>query len=335
MGIYLYWGEDDFAMARAIGALREQVLDPAWAAFNFEKISPEDPDAIMRGLNQAMTPPFGAGGRLVWLINTTICQHCSAEVLAELERTSKALPETTTLLLTTSKKPDSRLKSTKLLKKAAEVKEFSPIPPWRHEELVSRVREAADEVRVSLAPAAAELLATSVGNDTRSLFGELEKLRLYAAGTGNKPLSDRQVRALVTSSAANSLELASAILQGNTALALGLLADLTDRNEPGLKIVATLIGQFRTWLWVKLMVESGERDIKAIALAADVGNPKRIYFLRKDVEHLSLEQLMQTLPILLDLEVSLKRGAQELSTLQTKIIELCYLLGSRRRSSSR
>ena len=39
MGIYLYWGEDDFAMARAVGALREQILDPAWAAFNFDKIT--------------------------------------------------------------------------------------------------------------------------------------------------------------------------------------------------------------------------------------------------------------------------------------------------------
>ena len=335
MGIYLYWGEDDFAMARAVGALREQILDPAWAAFNFDKITPEDPDAVVRGLNQAMTPPFGAGGRLVWLVDTTVCQHCSAEVLAELERTSKALPESTALLLTTSKKLDSRLKSTKLLKKVAQVKEFSPIPPWRHEELVSRVREAADEVGVGLAPAAAELLANSAGNDTRSLFGELEKLRLYAASAGNKSLSDRQVRALVTSSAANSLELASAILQGNTSLALGLLADLTNRNEPALKIVATLTGQFRTWLWVKLMVDSGERDVKAIALAADVGNPKRIYFLRKDLSAISLKQLMQTLPLLLELEVSLKRGAEELSTLQTKIIELCQLLGPRSRRRSR
>jgi len=26
-----------------------------------------------------MTPPFGAGSRLVWLVDTTLCQQCSEE----------------------------------------------------------------------------------------------------------------------------------------------------------------------------------------------------------------------------------------------------------------
>ncbi|MDB9460227.1 DNA polymerase III subunit delta, partial [Dolichospermum circinale CS-545/17] len=34
MPIYVYWGEDDFAMEKAIVILRERVLDPLWASFN-------------------------------------------------------------------------------------------------------------------------------------------------------------------------------------------------------------------------------------------------------------------------------------------------------------
>jgi DNA polymerase-3 subunit delta len=69
----------------------------------------------------------------------------------------------------------------------------------------------------------------------------------------------------------------------------------------------------------------GERDSKAIATAAEVSNPKRIYFLTKEVQSLSVMQLTSTLRILLELEVNLKRGADPLLTLQTKVVELCQI----------
>lgn len=328
MPIYLYWGEDDFAMAKAVEALRDRVLDPDWVSFNYEKILPDTPDAPIQALNQAMTPPFGSGGRLVWLVDTTICQHCSADLLAELERTLSAIPESTVLLLTTAKKLDRRLKSTKLLQKYAQVKEFSPIPPWQQDRLEKAVQAMAKEMGVKLTDRSVELLAESVGNETRLLYSEIEKLRLYAANMGDRPLGDDIVGTLVASNAANSLKLASAILQGDTSKALTLVADLIDRNEPALKIVATLTGQFRTWLWVKATIEAGERDPKAIAQAAEIGNPKRVYYLRQDVQSIALGQLQKALSLLLDLEVSLKRGAEDMLALQTKAIELCQVCKS-------
>jgi DNA polymerase-3 subunit delta len=72
-------------------------------------------------------------------------------------------------------------------------------------------------------------------------------------------------------------------------------------------------------------METGERNPQAIAQAAEISNPKRIYFLQQEVKSLLLQQLISTLPLLLDLEVSLKQGASEISTLQTKIIELCQI----------
>jgi DNA polymerase-3 subunit delta len=323
--IYFYWGDDDFAMGKAVAALRDRVLDPDWASFNYEKISPDTADAIIQGLNQSMTPPFGSGSRLVWLADTTICHHCSADILAELERTLTAIPESTVLLLTTGSKPDGRLKSTKLLQKYAEVQEFSRIPPWQQDRLEKAVVKVAQEMGVKLTDASVGILTESVGNETRLLYSEIEKLQLYVGTGKNRLLSDEIVGTLVTSNAANSLKLANAILHGDTSRALTLISDLIDRNEPALKVVATLTGQFRTWLWVKVMISAGERDEKAIAQAAEIGNPKRIYFLRQEVKAITQGQLQKTLSILLDLEVSLKRGAEELSTLQTKAIELCQV----------
>ena len=130
MAIYFFWGADDFAMGRAIAALEQKTLDPAWASFNLDKIPPTAEDPIGQGLAQALTPPFGAGQRLVWLIDTALAQRCAKETLAQLEQTLPKIPDTTVLLLTSKTKPDGRIKSTKLLQKHAKIQEFSPIPPW-------------------------------------------------------------------------------------------------------------------------------------------------------------------------------------------------------------
>ncbi|OCQ91672.1 DNA polymerase III subunit delta [Oscillatoriales cyanobacterium USR001] len=324
MGVYIFWGEDDFSLTAAVNSLRQKFLDPNWATFNYDKILPDRPDAVISALNQAMTPPFGIGNRFVWLADSPILQQCSPELFAEIERTIPVILSTTILLITTHNKPDSRLKSTKLLLKSAEVSEFSPIPPWKTEELVKQVRQVADERGIKLTSSAIEMLAECVGNDTRQLKSELDKLELYA-GSSKKPLGDDAIAALVRSNTQNSLQLAAAIRQGNTAQALQLVAELISHNEPALKIVATLTSQFRTWLWVKLGTQTGDPDDK-IAQAAEINNPKRIYFFRQEVKNLKLEQLQKTLPILLELESSLKRGAEEISTLQTKVIEICNLL---------
>lgn len=324
MAIYFFWGEDDFALGQAVAALRDRTVDPDWASFNYDKLSADQSDAIVQGLNLAMTPVFGAGSRLVWLTDTTLAQRCPDDLLGELERTLPVLPETTVLLLTSTSKMDGRLKSTKLLQKVAEIREFSPISPWKTDLLVQNVRQVAQAVGVKLTNGAIELLAEAVGNNSRQLYSEMEKLRLYV-GASQEPVNEAAVVNLVTAHTQNSLQLAAAIRQGDTAKALTLVADLFNRNEPGLRIVATLVGQFRTRLWIKLMMEAGERDEREIARLAEIGNPKQVYFLQKEVKPLRLASLQQTLPILMELEFGLKFGADPLELMQMKVMELCQL----------
>ncbi|WP_414576165.1 DNA polymerase III subunit delta [Anabaena sp. CCY 9402-a] len=322
MTIYFYWGEDDFAIEKAVAILRDRILDPLWTSFNYTGFLPDQSDAAIAALNQVMTPPFGAGGRLVWLMNTTVCQQCPENLLAELTRTLPVIPDNSYLLLTTRNKPDERLKSTKLIKKyAAEFREFPLIPPWKTELLIQAVNQAAQIVGVKLTAKSAEVLAEAVGNDTRLLYNEMEKLRLYAEGS-HQPVDVDTVTLLVRNTTQNSLQLAAAMRTGDTVKALTVLADLVNAAEPELRIIATLVGQFRTWLWVKLMLESGERNPQAIAQAAEVGNPKRIYFLQQEVQSLSLQQLISCLPLLLELEFIFKKGSGDVSVLQTKVIEI-------------
>jgi len=329
MPIYLYWGEDTYRLSKAVQSLHQQVLDPDWQSFNADKIEvaagTDGTAQVIQGLNQAMTPPFGIGQRLVWLVNPLVGP--TADMLAEFERTLPALPSSSHLLLTQTTKPDGRSKLTKLLQKVAQVTEFSPIPPWKTDQILQRVKRAAHELDVKLTQAAGEQLAAAIGNDTRRLYGELEKLKLYALSSTAPEQRIRLeiVQQLVLSTTQSSLQLADTIRQGQTDQALGLVAELLNLDEPSLKIVATLIRQFRTWLWVKLMMTSGEQDERVIARAAEVGNPKRIYFLKQAVQPLSSQQLRQSLGCLLDLEVALKKGQEARSTLMMAVVEMSHI----------
>lgn len=330
MPVYFFWGEDDYRLKQAVTDLRGKVVDPLWGDFNEDVIPGEKPEAVTEALYQGLTPPFGGGGRFVWVQQTTLGQRCSEALLSELERTLPKLPENSHLLFTSDKKPDGRLKSTKLLKKYAVVKEFGLIPPWKTEQLLAQVAAIAEEKGVKLTTTAKERLAEAVGNDTRLLNQELEKLSLYSLDQ-KKPLDESAIAQLVTTNTHNSLQLAKAIRDGKTNEALILVSDLLHRNEPPLKIVAVLVGQFRTWFWVKLMIEKGERDNQVIAKAAEIHNPKRVYFLRQEAEVLKIEQFLTILPILLTLESNLKQGASPITSLQTTVIELCQMLRARNR----
>lgn len=329
MPVYFYWGEDDFAMQEAIADLKQSVLDSNWIQFNYDKLSGQDQTTIREGLNQAMTPVFGIGDRLIWLVETNICQSCPEDLLLELTRTLPQIPTYAHLLFTSSKKPDSRLKSTKLLQKYGTVKEFALIPPWQTEAIIKKVQETAQEKQVKLTPQATEILANSVGNDSRLLANELDKLALYQQDK-NVPIEGNIVTALVNVSSQNSLGLASAIIKKDISQALQLINELINLNEPALRIVATLVGQFRTWTLLKLMLEKGDKNDQEIATASEIGNPKRIYFLKKEINGVSGEQLLKILPILLELELGLKKGANPLMILETKIIEIITQLQGRK-----
>lgn len=327
MPIYFFWGEDDFAIVQAVEEIRQTVVDPDWLSFNYDKIFGEQESAIITGLNQAMSPVFGSGSRLIWLVDTNLGQQCSKELLSELERTIPQIPSTSHLVFSASKKPDGRLKSTKLLNKHSKFQEYSLIAPWQTDTILQRVKEVAQQKGVKLTPKAEQLLATSVGNQTRLLYNELDKLSLYQHSE-TSVLDVEAIANLVNPTTQNSLQLAEAIRNGAQTRALNLITELINRNEAPLKIVATLVGQFRTWTIVKLLLSQGESDTQVIANLAGINNPKRIYFLRQEIANCSTTDLLATLPILCQLELSLKQGYEPLSTLKSKIIELCELFKS-------
>ncbi len=316
MPIHLYWGDDEAARQRALAAQIEALVDPAWAAINLSRLDGGDPAQAARALEEARTAPFGAGARVVVLQRSPFCQACPAELAAQLEAALELIPADGHLFLVSEGKPDARLRTTKRLRAVAEERSF-PLPPiWDGAGQIERVESAARDRGLALAPGAAEALAEAIGSDGLRLASELEKLALHAtsgagsaAGGGGGPITAEAVAALIGGQVTSSLAVGDALLAQHPAEAIALVEALLEANEPALRLVAALASQIRGWLWVCLLERSGEQDVAVIAKAAGIGNPKRIYVMRKQIRGRSPEQLLALLRRLLDVEAALKRGA--------------------------
>jgi len=331
MPIHLLWGDDEAARTRAVEGLIEQLVDPAWAAINLSRLDGNDPAQAAQALEESRTPPFGSGARLVLLQRSPFCNQCPAELADQLEASLELIPASCHLLLVNPAKPDGRLRTTKALQKLARAtagqpagqagggavfERSFPLPAiWDGAGQLELVARTARELGLQLEPAAAEALAEAIGSDSARLASELEKLSLYAATAqvnqhhgGGASISRAAVQALVGGQSTSALAVGDALLAGKPADAIALVDALLAANEPALRIVAALTSQIRGWLWVALLDHQGEHDVNAIARAAGIGNPKRIYVMRKQIRGKRPAALLRLLSQLLDVEAALKRG---------------------------
>jgi DNA polymerase-3 subunit delta len=310
MPIHLYWGDDEAARGRAVERLVANALDPSWATMNLSRLDGQDGEQARRALEEARTPPLGAGNRVVVLQRSPFCGACPPPLAEALEACLPAIPEHTHLVLVSGTKPDARLRTTKALRAVAEERSFSLPASWDGAGQVELVRSAAEALGLTLAGGAAEALAQAIGSDSARLASELEKLRVY----GGERVTPAAVEALVGGRSSTALAVGEALLAGRPAEAIALVDSLLEAGEPALRIVASLSSQIRGWLWVALLEARGEHDVATIAKAAGIGNPKRVYVLRKQIRGRGEEHLLALLRQLLEAEAALKRGGDPADT---------------------
>jgi len=250
---------------------------------------------------------------LVLLQRSPFCNQCPADLASQLEAALFQIPAHCHLVLVNGAKPDARLRTTKALKGVAEERSFNLPAVWDGAGQVELVSRTAREMGLAVEPAAAEALAEAIGSDSARLASELEKLSLYAgsgkAGGPGAAITAAAVAALIGSHATSSLQVGDALLAGQSAEAIALVEQLLEVNEPALRIVAALSSQIRGWLWVSLLDAQGEQDVAVIAKAAGIGNPKRIYVMRKQIRGRPPGRFLRLLGQLLEVEASLKRGS--------------------------
>ncbi len=333
MPIHLIWGDDYEACNKEIEEIIQTVLDPSWKSFNYSQIDGNDQKQNFRALEEVQSAPLGSGGRVVLVRRSPFCNGCSIELANKLQQTIKLIPNNTYLILNNSNKPDKRLKTTKLIEKSIQSNSFSKeksflLPlPWDINGQRNLVKNILYKLNLKMNHEAIDLIVECIGNDSSLINTELQKLSLFSEAintnlTTDKPreISKELVKKLIQNNSTNALEIANSLLKGEIIIALNKIQSLLKNGEPALRLITTLTGQSRGWLWVHLLDSQGNKDVKEIAKLAGIANPKRIFVIRKQIQGKSLETLLELMKKLLKIEASIKSGIKPIDSFKDNLL---------------
>ena len=184
MPIQILWGNDLNAQNTFIQKLIDNEVSIEWKEINVTNLNGDDDEQVNKAFDEVLTPPFGDGYRIVTLKNNPIFTAKNEDLRTKFEKIHDNIPQNTYLILQNTKKPDSRLKSTKFLQKLiknnlAKEKSFSLPEIWDYEGQKRFLEDAANEMNIKIDKNAAELIIDSVGNDSFKLINELAKAKTY------------------------------------------------------------------------------------------------------------------------------------------------------------
>lgn len=296
--IVLLAGDDQFAIRQKLEQYKAE-LDPQWLEFCYHRFPAS---ALEQAISAARTPSLSGGKRLVILEDCNLKQWGDAQ-LESLQQLAQVPYSTTFVFLATN--VDKRLKTYKHLIKYGQCFELSLIPPWRTDLIEEAIATQAKRMKLRLPKDVIEYLAEAIGNDMIRVASELRKLETHANG---QPIYLAEVQSLIPCQTQSNLQLAEAVRNGESEVVVRLIDELLARSEPVMVMVATLLTQFRTWLWVKSAISSGIKNNTEIAQLCNVGNPNRLYYLRQEVATMPIKSLIQAVTKLVDLEMAIKQG---------------------------
>ncbi len=184
MPIQILWGNDLNAQNTFIQELIEKEVSKEWKEINVTNLNGDDDEQVNKAFDEILTPPFGDGYRIVTLKNNPIFTTKNEVLRTKFEKIYGNIPTNTYFILQNTKKPDSRLKSTKFLQKLiknnlAKEKSFSLPEIWDYEGQKRFLEDSANAMNIKIDKNAAELIIDSVGNDSFKLRNELAKAKTY------------------------------------------------------------------------------------------------------------------------------------------------------------
>ena len=333
MPIHLIWGDDYEGCNKEIEEIVQRVINPSWKSFNYSQTDGNDPKQNFRALEEIQSAPLGDGGRVVLVRRSPFCNGCSIELANKLEQAIEVIPDNTHLILNNSNKPDKRLKTTKLIDKkiksnrSSTEKSFLLPLPWDINGQRNLVKNILYQLNLKMNQETIDLIVDCIGNDSSLINTELQKLSLLSDAVnenlnsnGPREISKELVIKLIQNNSTNALEIANFLLKGDMIIALKKIQSLLKNGEPALRLITTLTGQSRGWLWVHLLDSQGNHDVKEMAKLAGIVNPKRIFVIRKQIQGKSLDTLLKLMKKLLKIEVSIKSGTSPIDSFKDNLL---------------
>ena len=259
--------------------------------------------------------PFFADEKIVILdhfvdITTTKKRFLTDDELKSFEEYFDNPSPTTKLIIFAEGKLDSKRRLVKLLKRDAKV--FDAVEA-KEQELRQYFQKWSQKEGLQFANQSFENLLIKSGFQ----FSEIQKNLLFLQSYKEDSVIEEEdiVNAIPKTLQDNIFDLTQFILTKKMDQARDLVRDLTLQGEDEIKLIAVMLGQFRTFTQVKILAESGQTESQiASSLGGYLGrnpNPYQIKFALRDARGLSLSFLKQAISYLIETDYQIKTGLYE------------------------
>ena len=268
--------------------------------------------------------PFFADEKIVILdhfvdITTTKKRFLTDDELKSFEEYFDNPSLTTKLIIFAEGKLDSKRRLVKLLKRDAKV--FDAVEA-KEQELRQYFQKWSQKQGLQFVGQSFEDLLIKSGFQ----FSEIQKNLLFLQSYKEDSVIEEEdiVNAIPKTLQDNIFDLTQFILTKKMDQARDLVRDLTLQGEDEIKLIAVMLGQFRTFTQVKILAESGQTESQiASSLGSFLGrnpNPYQIKFALRDSRGLSLSFLKQAISYLIETDYQIKTGLYEKSFLFEKAL---------------
>jgi len=259
--------------------------------------------------------PFFADEKIVILdhfvdITTAKKRFLTDDELKSFEEYFDNPSPTTKLIIFAEGKLDSKRRLVKLLKRDAKV--FDAIEA-KEQELRQYFQKWSQKQGLQFVGQSFENLLIKSGFQ----FSEIQKNLLFLQSYKADSIIEEEdiVNAIPKTLQDNIFDLTQFILTKKMDQARDLVRDLTLQGEDEIKLIAVMLGQFRTFTQVKILAESGQTEAQiASSLGSFLGrnpNPYQIKFALRDSRGLSLSFLKQAISYLIETDYQIKTGLYE------------------------
>ncbi len=318
--VYFFYGDEDLAIAEAIGRMRQNLGDPSTADMNTQRFSAIqlDMDALKGACS---TAPFLANRRLV-ILEDLEQRQSDRQLKEELPQLLESLPPTTALVLVErvsfkkSKDAESWRRSSTLLewckrhKESSFVREYlKPAGPG----FVQWLRERCKAMGGEIEPEAAHILAEWVAENARLADKELAKLLDFV--DYQRPIEAGDVERLTPYyGQADVFAMVDSVGERNAKQALALMHQLL-RDEDPRYAFAMIIRQFRLLIQAREALDAG-RQVRGVLSIHPYVEAK----ITAQAKKFSLPQLERIHHELLELDLATKTGKAQLEVGLDKLV---------------
>ena len=325
MPIQIIWGNDTKSCENEIEKIINSNISKQWESFNLSKLDGNDENQVFQALEETQNAPFGDGSRIIILKNNPIFNIKNEKFLAKFESSTQNIPDSTFLILFCINKPDSRMKTTKFLKKLIKSKKafessYNLPDIWDHESQIRYIEEISRNLNINLDENAAQAILESIGTESKKLDNELRKAQLYLSATNKNSLTVEDIKLIFFEKQSNIFKIIDSLLEKKISQSLNDINILINQGEPPLRLIAGLTSQIRIHIIVLLLAD--ENDLSKISQLAGITNPKRIFFIRKKIKNCDPKFLIDLMTKLLDIELFLKRGNNPINVFTENLASL-------------